>query len=422
MALINTAWNHASLHPVLLKSEILIYSEENQKFNFSLLNYDDFKQTLLKSKREFINLKLCGLKTSHLNDISIFFNLGMHIKSLYLSDLRILTDHFLDSITSYCYNLKSLSFQKIAELSFSDISRTPLFHLNSIHFNNMTLNDKNFNIIIKCAPNLNDLSFKLCPILNGLENIALFYPNYRNNEISTNFNSNYVFTDVNIVQYLKTAKHINSLQLEQCSHIFFKLPKHIKLKCLILEGTNSIYTQEETLKNNILTLTEHNTLEKLHLICFPCCSLSQAISKLHNLIHLTVRFSSSAHTPCKSCLQTFVDKLSLMKHIRTLTIRHWLDDDLEVSQIYLIPDCVLKSLTALKCSINNSLQLINFGKNLTRLHIYNGQILSDNDFQLIFKNLTNLRHLLMEHCIQLNDDVLLCSPVSNLKGNKVWVY
>lgn len=390
-----------------------------------LLKLDEFKQIIFKTKREFLNLHL---KYNNLlvpsQDLSIFTNLGMRIKFLYFEELVLLSDLFLNALTS-CANLETLILKNIGSLDITDQSRTQLLKLNSLTFDNVRMSDNTFNILMKCFPNLIDIGICNCSIVVWPQAVRRFYPTYRNPEIVTNSDSDDVFTDTNIVNYLKTAVHIKSIRLEQCSHIFLQLPKHMKLSYFILNSVNPVYTAEEHKLNIyklIPVLEEQTSLERLDIVCCIRCSLLSSVLKLHNLKHLTVHFSTDSHLECKenstTVVTNFFSLLSNLKHIVTLNISY-MSESFRMqypSTMFAIPDYTLRSLKVYNSPIENCLKIIDIGTNLRTLKIQNGETLTNDDFKLLFKNLTNLRQLSINNCKCLNDDVLLESPISNLKG------
>jgi len=116
------------------------------------------------------------------------------------------------------------------------------------------------------------------------------------------------------------------------------------------------------------------------------------------------------------CLKSLMESLKNLKYIRTLS----LSNAQKVKNIEIpippFPECTLKSLTSLDCSLDSTLGALTFGKNLTNLRIRNGDILTAGDLQLLFRNLTNLKHLWIDNCSVLDDDVFVHLPISNLKG------
>lgn len=426
------------MHPVFLKNELLTFKED--KFisldddtllaTKDLLKLDDFKQVIFKTKKEFLNLHL---KYNNLlgpsQDLSIFTNLGMRIKFLFFEELVSLSDLFLNAMTS-CANLETLILKNIGSLDITDQSRTPFFNLHSLTFDNVIMSDKTFNILMKCFPNLKDIGICNCSIVIWPQVVKRFYPTYREPEVFSNCDSDDVFTDLNIINYLKTAVHIKSIRLEQCSHLFLQIPKHIKLSYFILNSVNPIYTAEEhklDIKKLIPVLEEQTSLERLDIVCCVHCSLLSSVLKLHNLKHLTLHFSLDLHVECKDNSKTvitnFFSLLNNLKHIVTLNISY-MSESLRMqypSTMFAIPDHTLRSLKIYNSPIENCLKLVNIGTNLRILKIQNGETLTNDDFKLLFKKLTNLRQLSINNCKCLNDDVLLESPISNLKG-KVFAY
>lgn len=419
IALVNKTFYYASLHPQFLKNEKLTCKPLFFVEHDPVIDYiNDFKQILIRTKRELINLKIVAEPIDH----TIFESVGHKIISLCLEHFGTkLTDTFVDTIIRCCINLKSLELKDTVIKWISIKPNKPLLKLFSIKFDEVDMSDKNFNELMAYAPNLQDLSFTNCKILVWPQAIRRFYKNYNNFEILTNFNSDDVFTDVNIINYLKTTKCIKTLRLQQICHIFLELPKHIQLNSLILDCANSMYFAKEKpidLDKLKLILEKHTTLQQLDISCFPCCLLL-TVAKLHKLKYLKVNFTTNNNSVCinkQACLQGFVELLKDMKELRTLILVPW--NNIESPSLAL-PDYTLRSLTSLNCKIQNGLKVMELAKNLTRLQIPNGDILTTNDLQLLFKNLNSLRYLKIHNCIKLDDDILLHSPISNLKGKEI---
>ncbi|XP_022176469.1 uncharacterized protein LOC111037929 [Myzus persicae] len=144
-----------------------------------------------------------------------------------------------------------------------------------------------------------------------------------------------------------------------------------------------------------------------------------AVSRLHNLRHLTLNLTIG-HADME-CLREFVESLRDMKRIRTLAVNRVVETSMDVGlnavlQTFAIPECAFESLTSLDCSLDSSLCVLRTGKRLSSLRIRNGDILSAGDLQLLFENLIGLRHLWIDNCLCLDDDIMSGLPVSNLKG------
>lgn len=451
MRLVNKTWYYASLHPILLYDEEFVYNyalldsflgDHSKDYCIDIVktmgepglpkNYKKFERVLLDSKRTLLNLKL--------NDMFIrsvlFEKLGDRIVSLNLI-LNFFLDSYLDSITNNCENLQTLQLQKIREFIIDfKLSRKPLLKMRSLSINNCFLSDKDFNILVQCVPNLTDISIDCDDIyiLKSFKDIKKYYPNYpkyKTGEISIRFNSNDVFTNVNIINFLNSTNGIVNLKLSE-PFIFSKLPKHIKLKSLILksrtwtsDGGERAPEPLENIEPCIFTLNEQTLLETLEVDGIPCCFLS-AVSNMHNLKYLKLFYVIS--TDCQEnvdvsrCLKKFIHSLKNMKYIKTLQFKSvWYLDQCK-EKIDKIPDCILTSLTSLDCSLKYNLNIIKFGNHLTELSIREGCFLTGNNLRLLFKNLKNLMHLSIYRCINLDDGVLSSSPVSNIKGKNYKKY
>lgn len=423
-ALVNTVWNYATLRPVFTKNEQFVFkAKTNDDTSSTTQLYNTFVQTLSKTKRDLINLNLemNGL-SENLNEVSLFTNLGARIKSLELKNLSTLSDLSLDSITTSCCNLESLNLSLI-DLSITDKSRLPLLRLKQIYFFGVTMSDKTFNILMKYLPNITNIGFCGCPVVMWHQTINRFYPLSEYRGISTNFNSDHVFTIVNIIHYLSTAKNINILKLDQCPHILLKLPKDIKLNYLSLGDMHAacapkLLRSQTQFKSLVSALSEHTTLQKLDIVCCPCFLLN-AVTKLINLKHLSLNCYSDIHSECisdvQATFQQFFSSLSNLKHIKKFSFIDLTNDNYE-NGTYAIPEYTLKSLTFLRSPIDNLSNILKFGGNLTKLTIENGKVITENDLVLLFKNLTALRHLSIYDCINFSDLVMMNSSISNLKG------
>lgn len=412
IALVNQTCYYASIHPSFTKKELLVFEEtdfEHDKF----LN---FQQLLLNSKREVFNLKFCNL-AAHLDPDSIFWKtLNNRITSLVIANVSEFNDLFIDCLTQI-NNLQSLEFRNIRSFATSIKIRNALLKLHSLSFFDSYLSDSDFNNIMQCAPHLKELRFKGCNILCWSQAINRYYPNYSIPGRSTDFNSSYVFTDVNIVKNLKNT-NIENLVLQNCCSIFMQLPKTIKLKSLVLCVVNEAHNLEKF----SLTLDVHSmTLQQLDISHIPCCSLV-LLTKLQNIKILKILYTTDINSQCDgsmACLNRFSESLSCLKNISSLTIVPVLTFDLSMITI---PNCVLSSLNSLDCAIENCQKLVDVGRNLISLTIQNGDTLTASDLQYLFGNHTNLRHLIIYKCINLNDDILMKSPPSdNLKGKKLIV-
>lgn len=231
MALVNTVWNHASLHPSILKKEVLVCHERPESGS---LKYHDYMQTLMNSKRQLLKLQFQAESNLVEQPMMLFANLGERIIFLHLDSQKLLTDSLLDSITSCCRNLQTLFISRTDSLSITDKTRTQLPKLIFLTLDRVELTDKKFNILIKCFPNLISMDIS-CQILVWRQAINRFYPNYKNHE-RENYDSDDVFTDVNFIRYLNTANSIKSLRLGEDTNILPKLPEGFKHRVRINIG------------------------------------------------------------------------------------------------------------------------------------------------------------------------------------------
>eukprot|EP00102_Acyrthosiphon_pisum_P019774 XP_016656984.1 PREDICTED: uncharacterized protein LOC107882707 isoform X2 [Acyrthosiphon pisum] len=143
-----------------------------------------------------------------------------------------------------------------------------------------------------------------------------------------------------------------------------------------------------------------------------------AVSRLHDLRHLSLNLTIS-HDDVE-CLREFAESLRDMTRIRTLAVNRVVATSMDVGldvalQTFAIPKCAYESLTSLDCSLDGSLCVLRAGKRLTSLRIRNGDILSAGGLQLLFENLIGLRHLWIDNCFCLDDDIMSGLPVSNIR-------
>lgn len=416
MGLVNKTFYHASLDPILLNKEIFHYRDpaihplENTKYYMCIHSYvresiedndvqiklDDFKEMILNSNRKLFNLRISGLRLQSINDTTIIENLGNRIVSLYLIDVFCLTNVFVNSITSYCNNLKTLRLEIIHSTSIDVDTCKPLVHLNSLIFKNCYMSDDQFNKIMLCAPNITHFGVLYSQRFGS-------YESYTNQKITTKA----------VAIYLKNTTNI--INLESSSYtLLLNLPKNIKLKSLIvveLEREEKLNIPD--IQKLILILSKQTTLEHLKMKNLPCCLLV-AVSKLYNIKHLHLKVNSSDCSTDKLCLQNFFDSFKNMKYLKTLTIV----PTFYMVGLNIIPDCILKSLTTLDCIMDNCLNMVNLSTNLTKLTIRKYRLydnLSTKRFKLLTENLNNLTHLTIR--MTEDDDFLL---LSNMKSKKIY--
>ena len=95
--------------------------------------------------------------------------------------------------------------------------------MTSITLNRIQISDREFNLILKLAPNLKDLGILNCrivdfdatgPILGGSRTPLRCHPDNSNIDCSFNkYNSNEILSEYNIVHHLSISLRLNSLRL-----------------------------------------------------------------------------------------------------------------------------------------------------------------------------------------------------------------
>jgi len=416
LARVNKLFYHASCHPVFLRKELLNYESY---YDASRNSFNAFENMLLQSRRKLLCLKFFHL--AYIEEFTIFTNLGDRIISLSLNNFDSLNDLFLDAITQCCSNLEKLELINVLNFHLTDNDRKPILKLCSITLDRVRLFDREFNLIMKLAPNLKDLSILGCNLIGSSPVIKRFYP-HNSNHIDCSFskyNSNNIFSEDNIVHHLNNFVRLNSLELNDGSSIFLQIqPIQLEIKSLSLNldrSTNNDFSDYEKLNS---VLGQYVFLERLEIHFLPVRMLS-IVSKLYNLRHLTLTYSANDSDYFDSCkyLKSFVESLKNLKYIRTLSFYRAFDlsNQLELP-VYPFLECTLKSLTSLDCPLDSNLGVLKFGQNLTNLRIRNGSILKVEDLQLLFRNLTYLKHLCINDCSVLDDETFIKLPISNLKG------
>jgi hypothetical protein len=239
LARVNKLFYHASSHPVFLRKELLNY----EPYEVNLNNFNDFKNMLWKSKRKLLCLKF--VRVTFVNDLTIFTNLGNHIIELHFIDLVLENDSFLDAITQCCNNLEKLELINVKDLILTDNDRKPLLKLCSITLNRLYISDREFNLILKLAPNLNDLSILDCNLIGEYQVIKRFYPHNSNIDCSfTKYNSNYIFSEHNIVHHLNHSVRLNCIRLNDSSSLFYLIqPIQLEIKSLSLNLLETFYSR-----------------------------------------------------------------------------------------------------------------------------------------------------------------------------------
>ncbi|KAL4142566.1 hypothetical protein QTP88_005003 [Uroleucon formosanum] len=413
LARVNKVFYHASSHPVFLKKELLSY----EPYEFNLRNFRNFKNMLFKSIRKLLYLKFVNY--SYIDDLTIFTNLGNYIISLNFIGLALLNDSFLDAITQCCSNLETLELINVVDLILTDNNRKPILKLCSITLSGIHISDRDFNLILKLAPNLKDLSILDCNLIDEYLVIKRFYPHISNIDCSfTKYNSNDIFSKHNIIHHLNNFVRLNSLRLNESSNLFCQIqPIQLEIKSLSLNLIETVYNHSIDYETLNLVLGQYVFLEQLEIFDLPSDLLS-VVSKLYNLKHLTISYTTHHLNSfdCGKYVKSFVESLKNLKYIRTLSfIRPYNFNCYFDLPIYPFPECTLKSLTSLDCCLDSNLGVLKYGKNLTSLRIRNGGILEVEDLQLLFRNLTNLKHLWIDDCSVLNDEIFIKLSISNLK-------
>lgn len=424
MALVNTKCYSATLHPTLNRKNLFNYDRTKhnrltgtpyQVILYDAQQFNHFKSVLLKTPKKILNVRVIDIEHRQLDDIILVDNISNRIVSLHLENIDSFIDSHLDTITNKCYNLEELILKKLKYVDITMKSRKQLLNLRSLTLDYLDISDSDFNIIIQLVPNLTDLNLGDCKLLNWPQAIRRFYPTYRDVNSLPVFDSPNVFTTCNVVKFLNSAKQLTNLRLELCGYVFFQLSSHVELKSLILnkfmlslpssspnyfEGVNS-------------KLSQHISLEKLEIDAIVCCSL-EAVSNLHNLKHLKLMVTEK-FCDHKTCIFKFFISLVKMKKLKTLHFDKVKDIMTDPSFVVLSNNTIsnLTSLRLVNCFAEYNQNVLKFGVNLTSLELL---YLNGKEYQLLIKNLPRLRHLTIQNCMDLEDNDLMTSPVSNLKG------
>ncbi|XP_022165680.1 uncharacterized protein LOC111030474 [Myzus persicae] len=417
VALVNKTFRYASLHPVLLRRELFVYTAPVQRLRVDdrRRRFKDFKTTALREPwRKLICLKFHGSNRSDFG--KAFGNVGgwpPSVVSLHLDSLNWLADSFLDAITGSCVRLEELRLENIGRLCFADKPRRPMLVLRSVRFDKVGVSDECFNVLMACAPNVTDVGINNCQTYDWLDPVHAAVAGI----------SNVGLSDSNIIGYLQStaAGTVDSLRLNLCCHIFGEIrSRSLRLKSLLLSQNKPYLNTRRMINYEKLesALALQVSLQWLEINHLPA-RLVGAVSRLHNLRHLTLNLTIG-HADME-CLREFVESLRDMKRIRTLAVNRVVETSMDVGlnavlQTFAIPECAFESLTSLDCSLDSSLCVLRTGKRLSSLRIRNGDILSAGDLQLLFENLIGLRHLWIDNCLCLDDDIMSGLPVSNLKG------
>lgn len=386
--------------------------------------------TMMKSQRQFIELKLQKLNYNHLRDATIIENLGDRITSLYLVNLCHFSGTFMNAISRCCKNLQKLEIESIRKFSDCNQKFQLIPSLKTIHFVKNRMCDKWFNLITQCAPNLKELSLNACRIATEHYVIEKYYPYYLNqiSENVTDYNSKLVLTYVNIINYLKSAKNIKVLNIDGCVHIFSQLPQHIKLNTL--RGYSLDPFNLANLKMDIFgrTLNAHLSLKTLELTYVNITCLNH-LSQLCNLNHLHITYWKTRDSLLMNSeefwnhhlryIDSFYNALKQMKYLKTLQAREIIFNNFDPLRFQpRIPEETLISIKNLDVTIDNSFPILSLNINLKSLRLANCYYFEFFHYTSLFKRVLNLNSLELHGCHKLCDDVLMAAPISNIKGKK----
>lgn len=230
MALVNRTFRYASLHPVLSRRELFMYTSPVQRLRVDdrRRRFEDFKKALREPRRKRLCLKFRG--TSRADIGRAFGSDGgwpPSVVSLHLDSLCCVSDSFLDAITGSCVSLEELRLENIGQLYVVDKPRRPLLALRSVRFDRVGVSDACFNVLMACAPNVTDVGIENCQTYDWLDPVDAAVAGISNAGLS----------DANIVGYLQSiaAHTVDSLRLNQCCHVFGEIrPRALRLKSLLL--------------------------------------------------------------------------------------------------------------------------------------------------------------------------------------------
>uniref|UniRef100_A0A2S2P810 F-box domain-containing protein n=1 Tax=Schizaphis graminum TaxID=13262 RepID=A0A2S2P810_SCHGA len=418
VAMVNETFYYGSYHPMFSRKELLTYRPLNKNLN----SFNEFKNMLKKSRRILFCLKFEDLNL--IDDLTIFTDLGNRIVLLNFYNLQSLDDSFLDAIAQCCINLEKLVFVRLTSLFLTDKDRAPILKLCCIDLDDVQITDREFNVILKLAPNLKDLSIIDSNINTSSLVFQRFYPHdtngvTNNDHLFNKYNSNYIFSDKNIIHHLNNSVRLNSLVLSEC-HIFFQIqPLRHTFKSLMFSFEKT-FTNQPFNFMHFEVLNQYVSLERLEIHNLPVELLSN-VSKLYNLRHLilsyiTVKSNVFNGPEIFKSLKSFLLSLKDFKYIKTLSFNRANENHGIMFPTLALPNCIFDSLTSLDCSLDTEFGVLIFGKNLTSLRIRNGEILDEYYLKLLFSKLTNLMHLHIDQCCNVNDSILIDLPISNLKG------
>lgn len=418
-SLVNRTWYNASLDPKLIKKDVFVFNcIENDEYSKSKyeksvtvpIALQEFTNTVMKSKGRFLNLKFthalcmdCMEKTTP----CLFKKRGLDVKSLYLTHFgefnKPLRNSYLNLILSQCRNLETLSIYGYILNMQAYNPNNALLQLKCLHFcwYNNSVSYTCFNILMKYAPNLESLC------MDSVDDPLLGPDNVDRTKITVDE----LITSLNVIKYLKTAQKLTTLKLDILYKVFVDLPENIKLKVLQINCFKLRNVGHEDFIIFDERLGTHLSLEELDIANISCCMLS-AILNLINLKRLTIRCICKHYCDeFKVCVQTFLNALSGMKQIKELSIEHGSSYD---KDLFEIPDCTFSLLKSFHGDVTNILDIVNYGQNLSKLTITNGEILSTSELSLIFNCLHQLKYLQINKCANFKNNTL---SMLNLKGN-----
>lgn len=395
--MVDTKWYYASLAPEFVSNELIVIKCDVQDNDVPDM-MTTVNCVLKSSKRMKLNLKLSGFFTffdAEFVDETIYKN----VVELYLDDIEIMTDSFTRML-SVCCNLKMLNLKDIPQWPITvpiSVNFEPLRNLKTISFNLRYYPSDLFHFLLSLAPNLYTLDLNF-PILRYEP------PGFKS------------ITQRDIILYLVETKSVRHLKINKSCHFLSKVPKNLQLKGFSVKF--NIYSR--ALNYFSALLNEHPFLEQLEVLMLPCCLLIE-ISHLIYLKQLDLTFFPNSECPSlclKECLQRFCDSMSCMTELKKLSLLPAKPMTIAYYGVLpSIPKCTLDSLQSLDFYMNADKNIIRFGKNLTKLRIRNGDLLTVSDFKVLFENHTKLRDLWIDNCCTLTDDVLLNSGIFNIRGN-----
>lgn len=415
--MVSKTWYNASLDPMLIKNDVFAFNciendefvkNEFEKSESVAITLQNFTDTVIKSKGKFLNLKFTHapcMDCLELTTPPLFNKRGSDVKTLYLTYFGEFNQHlpesFLTLIMSQCRNLETLSIYgyEIAMQTYNP--NNALLQLKCLRFcwYNNSITDSGFKVLMEHVPNLESLCMDLVedPFLDT-------------DSIDPEITDDELDTSLNVINYLKTAQKLTTLKLDILFKVFVDIPAHIKLKVLQIDCYKLRNKEHADYKNCKIILGKHLSLEELDISNISCCMLSEILN-LHNLKYLTIRCISNDCNDFKICVQTFLNSLSNMKQIKELSIEHGSSYDKELFEI---PKQTFSSLKSFCGDVTYVLDIVNFGQNLSRLSINNGDTLSTSELWLVFNCLPNLKYLQIDKCTNFKNNTL---SMLNIKGN-----